>query len=338
MTDEPTKYPDVAELFDKLASIQSLIDRVVAEPRVPAATVIQRYREDVYRAMFELGAAIHRFELTDPAPERLTAARAALVNLGRLWFPTHPMMAAGQRRPGRRLAYYELVELILASLAAAAEPAPVLLSDYAINSVIGQTFRNRLALIASRLREEVDARQAAGHRPLQLYSLHYLGGSELLHLTDDSRRLDGLRVTCLDASPAAIRHAEQTLEPAFKRRISFQMADPERWLSGPACPRQDACIVYCVSLLEQVDSKSALAILRGAYELLRDGGVLLMGSVTDTPPIEEQRLRAWVLSWDWHYRSEREWRDLFAQTPFRAEDVTWEYEPVGAGLVIRARR
>jgi hypothetical protein len=63
-----------------------------------------------------------------------------------------------------------------------------------------------------------------------------------------------------------------------------------------------------------------------------------MGSVTDAAPVEEQRLRAWVMSWDWHYRGEAEWRELFAQTPFRDEDMQVEYEPLGVGLVIRAYR
>jgi SAM-dependent methyltransferase len=342
MTDDLSDDPAIVALLEKLQPIRQVIDQVNSPPRPAtaqaAAALIERHRPAMYAVMFDLGAAIHRFEQSNPSPEQLVAARGAIISVGRALFPTNPMMTTGHRGTGRRLPYFELVELLRSSFTTSGEPAPMLLSDFAINSVAGKSFRNRLELAAAGLREEIAQRLAAGHRPLALYSLHYLGGSELLHLAQDRELANGVRITCMDGSPAAVRHAELTLEPAFKRRITFHMADAERWLNGPACPREEACIVYCVSLLEQVDSKSALRILRGAYNLLRDGGVLLMGSVTAAVPIEEQRLRAWVLSWEWHYRTEAEWRELFSRTPFRPEDIVLEYEPLGAGVVIRARR
>ncbi len=342
MTADLNNDPELSALLERLNPIRDLAQRISREPRPTssgaATAIVERYRGEMYAAMFELGAAIHRFEQTQPSSERLAAAREVVVSTGRKWFPTNPIMTTGVRAPGQRLPYYQLVETLLSALSAPGELVPMLLSDYAINSVIGRAFRNRLELTAKALREETARRHAARYHPLQLYSLHYLGGRELSHLADDPRRVEGLRITCMDASPAAVRHAEQTLEPVFRRRIVFQMADPERWLNGPACPREDACIVYCVSLLEQLDSRSVVRILQGVYRLLREGGALVMGSVTDAAPIEEQRLRAWVMSWDWHYRGEAEWREIFARTPFRDEDAQVEYEPLGVGLVIRAQR
>jgi SAM-dependent methyltransferase len=342
MTAEPTNDPAIVALLEQLQPISHLIDAVNGAPRPitmeGAAALMDRHRPAMHAAMTALGAAIYSFEKNRPTPQQLAAAREAVLARGRAWFPTNPMMTTGHRGAAQRLPYFELVELIRSSFTAPGEPAPMLLSDFAVHSVVGRSFRNRLELIAASLREEIALRLAAGHRPLTLYSLHYLGGSELLHLAQDRELVDALRITCLDGSPAAVRHAELTLDSAFRRRITYQLADPERWLNGPSCPREEACIVYCVSLLEQVDSKSAVRILRGAYDLLRDGGVLLIGSVTSAAPIEEQRLRAWVLSWDWHYRSEAEWWELFSQTPFRAQDITVEYEPLRAGIVIRARR
>jgi SAM-dependent methyltransferase len=342
MIEESINDPQITALLDELTPIRNLVERISLEPRPvhagAAAAVVERYRHEMYRAMFGLGAAIHQFEGTGPTVERVAAAREAVLNLGRAWFPTNPFMVAGYRAAAKRMAYFELVETILSVLSAGSELVPMLLSDYAINSVIGRAFRNRHTLAVTALREEIAQRHAAGHRPLQVYSLNYLGGSELAHLADDPRRLEGLRIHCIDASGTAVRHAEQTLGPLFKRRITFQMADPERWLNGPTCPREEACVVYCVSLLEQLDSASVVRILRGVHRLLREGGAVIMGSVTDAAPIEEQRLRAWILSWDWRYRGEDEWRELFAQTPFRAEDLRVDYEPLRVGLVIRARR
>jgi SAM-dependent methyltransferase len=342
MTDDSTSDPAIAELLEKLQPVRRIIDQVNGAPRPvtaqAAAALIERHRAAMYAAMFELGAAIYRFEQSKPPPQQMTAARGAVISLARSWFPTNPMMATGDRGATQRLPYHELVELIRSSSAAPGEPVPMLLSDYAMNSIAGRSFRNRLELIAVRLREEIEQRLAAGYGPLQLYSLHYLGGSELLHLTQHPALVNGLKITCMDPSPAAVRHAELTLAPAFRRRITFRLADPERWLNGPTCPREEACVVYCVSLLEQLDSRSVLRILRGVYNLLREGGVLVMGSVTAAVPIEEQRLRAWVLSWDWQYRTEEEWRELFGQTPFRPREISVEHEPVGAGMVIRARR
>jgi SAM-dependent methyltransferase len=334
--------PELSALLERLDPIRDLVQRISCEPRPTssgaATAIVERYRGEMYVAMFELGAAIHRLEQAQPSLERLRAAREAVLSVGRSWFPTNPMMATGHRAAAQRLPYYQLVETLLSALGAPGDAVPMLLSDYAINSVIGRAFKSRLELTARALSEEVAARHAAGHYPLRIYSLHYLGGRELAHLATDPRRIEGLRITCIDNSPAALRHAEQTLDPLFRRRITFQLADAERWLNSAACPREEACIVYCVSLLEQLDSAAVVRILQGVHRLLREGGALVMGSVTDTAPIEEQRLRAWVMSWDWHYRGQEEWRALFAQTPFRDEDVSVEYEPLRVGMIVRAQR
>lgn len=342
MTELPVTDPYPARFSEQLAVLRELMEQATREPRptskAATAAALERYRPRVYDAMIALGQQISNFEQTNPDAARLAAARDLVVSTLYELFPTNVILAVANRSPGQRIPYYELFELISRVTSGGGDLSALLISDYAITSVAGRSFQSRLALIRERLRSEIDWRLAAGYSPLQLFSLQYMNGSELLHLADDPARIAALRLTCVDASAAALRHAEQTWGQAFKRRVTFQMGEADRWLNGPACPRGEACIVYAVSLMEQVDSKTAVGILRGVRNLLREGGVFVMGSVTSSVPIAEQRVRGWVLGWGWQYRSEDEWRDLFAQADFNPEDLTVEYEPLRVGLVIRARR
>ncbi len=164
--------------------------------------------------------------------------------------------------------------------------------------------------------------------------MQYIGGDELLPLAHGAATGAGLQVTCLDDSVDAVRDAEQRLRPAFGSRIVCLKADPAVWLNGPSCPGNSICLVYAVSLLEQLPPRRVVRVLQGAYRVLGPGGVLLMGATAGSPPIAEQMIRDWLLGWDWKYRSEAEWREIFSQTPFGADCVRFEYEPLGINALI----
>lgn len=288
--------------------------------------------------MTALGRAIYDFEQTGPAPQRWAAARKQVLDAVRAWAGTSPMFAAINPSRGPRVPYHQLIEQVRETMAGGADPPAMLLNDYLLNSLSAQAFRHRLTLSGERLAAEIDTRLARGYRPVRVFSLQYLGRLELLPLADNADRVAGLKITCIDDNPAAIRHGEETLTPKFGQHVAFEMADAARWLRGPTCPRETACIVYAVSALEKYDAKAVVGILRAAHALLRNGGTFIAGSITPNTPVEEQRLRVWLLDWDWRYRSQEEWRGLFAQSPFRDEDVSYEYERLGLNLVISARR
>jgi len=288
--------------------------------------------------MTALGRAIHEFEQTGPTPQRWAAARQHTLDAVRGWAGTSPVLAAINPSRGQRLPYHELVERVRETMIAGADLPAMLLNDYLLHSRSAQAFRHRLTLSGERLAAEIDARLARGYRPVRVFSLQYLGGLELLSLADNAERVAALKITCIDDNAAALRHGEETLAPRFGHRIAFEMADAARWLRGPTCPRETACVVYAVSALEKYDAKTVARILQGAHALLRDGGTFIAGSVTPNAPVAEQRLRLWLLDWDWRYRSEEEWRGLFAKSPFREENVSYEYEPLGLNLVMTARR
>ena len=75
-------------------------------------------------------------------------------------------------------------------------------------------------------------------------------------------------------------------------------------------------------------------MLQDVHRALRPGGVLLMGCTPGRVPVGEHIIRDWLLNWDWQYRSESEWREIFAQTPFAAEHLELEFEPLGVNALI----
>lgn len=326
----------------QLAAVARLVQRISDEvgPGTVrgAQTVIERYRPEVYAAMEAVGLAVHEFVQTGPSPERLAEAQALVIGKLREISLTSPIALYGTRSKRRPMSYFEVVEHVRAGRMAGADVPARVLDDYYTHTRIGQAFLNRLALFNERLLAEVEHCRESESRPLPVVSLQYVGGELLLRLASDPDRLDGVQVTCIDSNSAAVRHAEQTLRPAFGSRIQILLADPAKWLQGPAYPAATACVVYAVSLLEQLPARRVVKVLQGAYRVLRPGGVLLLGSTAGDVPLGERMIRDWLLGWDWTYRTESEWRDLFAQTPFGAASLTFEYEPLATNALIRVAK
>ncbi len=339
---EQTPDDDLALLAQRLRDLRDLVDRIGGQispgaSRTPEAT-IARHRGEVYAAMDALGNAIHAFQLTSPSPDRLAAARRLVVDPLREWSATSPVFFRSQQEPGRQFGYHELVGLMRDKRISGADVPALVLDDYYVHAVAGEAFRNRLLLAGERLHAEVLRRLDLGYRLLRIVCLQYLGGVELTSLAEDSEIVDKVQITCLDGNASAIRHAKRTLGPVFKGRILFQRADAQQWLYGPECQRGSACIVCAVSLLEQRDAAAVMTILRGAYQLLRNGGVLLAGSVTPNVPIAERVLRDWLLGRNWYFRDEQEWRSLLGWTAFAPDHVRFDYEPSQVNLMLTAQR
>jgi SAM-dependent methyltransferase len=333
---------DLAPLAQCFQALQDLVDRIGAQigPGAYSTTeaTIVRYRGEVYAAMDALGNAMHEFQLARPSPDRVAAARRLVVDPILRWSVTSPVFCRSQKEAGGQLGYHELVQLMRDKRLSGADAPALILNDYYVYSVSGEAFRNRLQLIGKRLHAEVLQRLALGYRLPRIVSLQYANGAALMPLAGDPEVADKVQITCLDGSAPAIRHAQRTLGPVFKGNIRFQKADAQRWLYGPDCQRETACIVYVVSLLEQRDAAAVVRILQGAHQLLREGGVLLAGCVTPNVPLSERTLRNWLLERDWIYRDEQECRTLLGHTPFVPDHVRFDYEPLHVSLLFTAQR
>ena len=340
--DEEHPDPEIQLIASRLEAVGELLQRIsdeVGQGTVRGAdSVIERRRPELYAAMEALGETVYHFTESRPTPERLAAVQRLVIGRLQEYSQSSPITLYGSQGKRSRMSYFEVVEHVRASRASGADVRSRAFDDYYVRTRIGQAFLNRLRLFNIRLASEIAQCRATRDPKVNVISLQYVGGDELLALANDPASFEGLEVTCLDDNRLAVRHAEQTLRPRFNSRIQILMADPARALEGPACPSGSACIVYAISLLEQLPSRRVIRILRGADRALMPGGVLLMGCTSGEVPVAELLLRDWLLGWDWKYRSESEWRELFAQTPFGLGCLTFEYEPLGVSALIRVEK
>jgi SAM-dependent methyltransferase len=340
--DEVEIDPELAGIVARLESLRSLVQSVSDEvgpgKLLGAESVIERRRPEVYVAMDAVGLAAHEFVQKRPPAERLAAATDLVIEKLREISLTSPITFYAAQRKRSRLTYFELVSHVRERKAAGADVPTRVLDDYYVHTKIGEGFFNRLNMLARRLTDQAARCLSLADHHLHLLSLQYIGGEELLPLARFAALAPGVQATCLDDSVAAVRDAEQRLKPAFGSRVQCMMADPVNWLHGPACATGSICIAYAASLVEQLPVKRAVRLLEGIYRVLRPGGVFLMGCTPGKPPIGEQMIRDWLLGWDWQYRSEGEWRELFASTPFTADNITFEYEPLGINALVRLEK
>ncbi len=331
---------DLSAIAEKLQAVGDLLRLITDEvgpgtPRV-ADAAIERHRSEVYGAMERLGLAIQEFMDTRPTPERVAAGQSLVlervyeISVGS---PTTSFVAHDKRhRPSR----YELVKHLRAGLSAGADPAARLIDDYFVHNRIGEAYVSWVELLGRRLPAEASRLLSSREQPMDFVSLQYIGGYDLLPLASVMATSGAGRLICMDKSREAVRNAEQTLKPAFGSRVRCRMADPLQWLDGPECPRESVSILYAESLLQQLPDNRIPRFLQAGFRALRPGGVLLLGSAPGPLPVAERMIREWMLGPEWKYRSESECRELFAQTPFGADSLTFEYEPLGVNALIRA--
>ncbi|MCU0506974.1 MAG: class I SAM-dependent methyltransferase [Anaerolineae bacterium] len=333
---------DLQPIADRLAAVADLVRAIGEEAGVGvlrgAEAAIERHRHAIYAAMETLGLAIHEFARSNPPAERLIEGQRLVVE--RLYAvslssPTTSFVASDKRR---RPSYHEIVEHVRANRAAGADLAARIMDDYHAHTRLGEAYRNWLSLVRTRLVDAVTHALASGERRLTFVSLQFVGGHDLLPLAELMAQGEDCRLICLDANAEAVRSAEQTLRPAFGRNVHFRKAEPARWLEGPDCPPASVSIVYAESLMQRLSDKRFLRLLQNAHRALRPGGVLLLGASPGEPPVAEQMLREWLLMVDWQFRSEDQIRALFARSPFGADSLAFEYEPLGINALVRAEK
>ena len=193
MTDEPTTDHDLMPIVARLDAVQNLVKRISDEvgPHTVrgAELIIERYRPEVYAAMEALGLEVHEFLLSEPSPNRLAAAQVMVIDRLRESTLTSPISLYGSEGRRPRLSYFEVVEHIRAGRVAGADVAARVLDDYYLHTRLGQAFTNRLVLLNQRLADGVASCQADDGRPLDLISLQYVGGNELMQFARNAELL-----------------------------------------------------------------------------------------------------------------------------------------------------
>lgn len=125
------------------------------------------------------------------------------------------------------------------------------------------------------------------------------------------RRLPDARITAVELSESALRHAHALSADKGARIDWWQGAAEDTKLDSGT-----ADLVACYTLLHECPAEVNLAILAEAYRLLEPGGDLMISEIA---PYEHQNaFRAVVLDWETENRGEPYWREVMALDLHRA--------------------
>lgn len=342
MSESPQLDADLAPIAARLDDLRDLLERLAREMgplSVPASeAVTKNARAEVYAEMERLGLAMYEFMRTGPTPERVIAGQSLVLKQVYEISVGSPATSFVTHDKRHRPSYYEIVKHLRAGQSAGADTAARLIDDYFVHNRIGEAYVSWVELLRRRLPAEASRWLSTTQQPINFVSLQYIGGYDLLPLASVIATGDAGQLICMDKNREAARNAEQTLKPVFGSRVQCRMADPLRWLDGPECPPRSVSILYAESLVQQLADKRASRFLQAAYRALRPGGKVLLGSAPGELPIAEQMIRKWLLGPEWKYRSENEWRELFEQSPFGVDHLTFEYEPMGINALVCAAK
>jgi SAM-dependent methyltransferase len=331
----PERLPVLLQqVAERLAQIAADIARATPAD-VPS--VLAENRGSFYRTMDALGRGIADFLTAGPSQAEIAAARAQVAAPIRAWSATSPIFVRLVRPAARGPRDFEVPALILQNHRVGADISSLIFNDYYLYSFAAQALRNRFDLLTRRLLREVSLRAQAGDGPVRLLNLKCDTGSELVRLAGEPA-FAAAQVTCLDEDSTALRAARASLDKRLALKARFVRIDALKYARSPHHRPRSYAVAYAAALWDYLTDRQALALLRDCYDLLEPGGVLILGCPTHGVPVGERLLGAWVLDLVIHYRDEPDIRRLLAQTPFGAEAVQCEREPLGGDLLVSASR
>ena len=295
-------------------------------------------RKAIWTAMDTLGGWIDRFMAGQPTEAEVAAAKARITGPIRSWSHTGRLLDRALAKLHGYAGDYETIDIICDGQPSGADVRARLLDDYYLNMLITIALRNRPAQLAGVLGKAIHARADLCHLPVQIMSVGAGPMRELLLLLDDPIFLQMTQVTCVDMRSEELRSARKRLRKALDGRVRYVRSE----LLGPGrLPKASSGgyhIIYATWMLDLVPSSQAAQLIAQGHGLLAPGGRLIVGQLSPRIPASDSALLGWLVENQPACRSEAQLRDLFAATPFGADALRFEYEPLGIGYLAIAER
>ncbi len=249
-------------------------------------------------------------------------------------FQRSGLMTRARSWPLKHAGDYETLDAIYAPERWELSPgAGRYLDQYFLNSTLAVAVRSRLRKLSQILNYRAH-RETDGANWLNLAC-----GScrELCDVTPQS----GRRIWCVDTEPLALQHASAVVQPSqrsgedirFVQHSAYRMFKPERnvsrfgWLTT----------IYSVGLFDYIADRLLVRLLRGLYESLLPGGVLV-ASFKDEVRYETFDYH-WLVEWsDFHQRTEAECLSILGEAGIPPRQLTVLRDETGVIIFFLATR
>ncbi|ROR03192.1 cyclic nucleotide-binding domain-containing protein [Desulfosoma caldarium] len=211
-----------------------------------------------------------------------------------------------------------------------------LVDAWCLNAPASRAVRGRRSLLAEELKRRVLERTHTSD-PIRILNLACGPSRELFDFLKSCPETHRVEATLMDADVEAL-HYTNTAVNTFPHRATIRYLNDNavRWALGRT--RQELApqdIIYSAGLTDYLDRRLFTALVRRCYEQLKPEGCLIIGNFSPQNP--NRAIMDHILQWKLIYRTEKDLRNIFAETPF-GHRVSCLCEPEGINLFAVAYR
>lgn len=216
-----------------------------------------------------------------------------------------------------------------------------LMHKHPVSAPAAQAVRNRRTLISDQLRAFGEEREWTPANPLRVMSVACGAAVELADVFRHEIDFDRYAFTLFDQDVQALsesgRNAER-VEEKFHRKmqLDFINASVRTMLHTPqvssAWGRYH--FIYSMGLFDYLTPPVAKAVIEKLYDMLKPGGVLLIGNFHPSNP-DRYYMEYW-LDWVLYYRTEEEFLDLVSR--LKVSEKSIQFEDTGSQLFLKIRK
>ncbi len=212
----------------------------------------------------------------------------------------------------------------------------LLVDTWCLNTPASRAVRGRRSLLAQELKRRV-VKDFHSNEPVRILNLACGPSREFFDFLKEYPLQDRVEATLMDADVEALHYTNTTVNTfPHGAKIRYLNENAVRWALGRTRQRlapQD--IIYSAGLTDYLDRRLFTALIRRCYEQLKPGGCLIIGNFSPSNP--NRAVMDHILQWKLIYRTEKDLRDIFAETAF-GHRVSCLSEPEGINLFAVAYR
>ena len=159
---------------------------------------------------------------------------------------------------------------------------------------------------------------SAPSRDLQEFFLEY------------DRKVTGVRFFCVENDPNAIEYSKKLL--GDNQRVDFLKENVVRIALRRDIRdliKENFDIIFSTGLFDYLNSRVATRLVSNLKKLLKPSGLMIISNYRDKYSNPSIHFMEWVGEWNLVYRTEEEFADIFLQSGFSKENLSFQYEQQG---------